>query len=76
MRSNAAPGRTRATSFDKRSEAAYRADLRKFPENGWSLFGLAKALGAQRKNAEAAAVEARFQKAWRMADVTLAGSRF
>ena len=58
------------------AEAAYREDLRRFPENGWSLVGLAQALRAQGKSAEAAAVDARFRKAWADADVTLTASRF
>ena len=58
------------------AEAMYRQDLKRFPENGWALFGLAQALHAQNKHAEAAAVDARFKKAWTGADVTLSGSRF
>ena len=58
------------------AEQAYREDLKRFPENGWSLFGLAQALKAQGKNAEAAKVDARFRKAWADADVTLVASRF
>jgi tetratricopeptide (TPR) repeat protein len=58
------------------AEAVYREDLKRFPENGWSLFGLAAALRAQGKSAEAAAVEARFAKAWATADVKLTSSRF
>ncbi|HEY8164370.1 MAG TPA: tetratricopeptide repeat protein [Gemmatimonadaceae bacterium] len=58
------------------AEAVYREDLKRFPENGWSLFGLAAALRAQGKSAEAAAVEARFAKAWASADVKLTASRF
>jgi tetratricopeptide (TPR) repeat protein len=58
------------------AEAEYRADLRRFPENGWSLFGLAQSLKAQRKDAEASEVEARFAKAWAHADVVLTASRF
>jgi predicted Zn-dependent protease len=58
------------------AEQVYRADLAENPENGWSLYGLAKALRAQKKDAEAKAVEARFAKAWAQADVVLAGSRF
>jgi tetratricopeptide (TPR) repeat protein len=57
------------------AEKVYREDLRRFPENGWSLFGLAQALRAQRKNAEADAVEARFRRAWASTDVTLTASR-
>jgi tetratricopeptide (TPR) repeat protein len=58
------------------AEAVYREDLKRFPENGWSLFGLAAALKAQRKSAEAAAVEQRFAKAWAGSDVRLTASRF
>lgn len=58
------------------AEQVYRDDLRRFPENGWSLFGLAQVLRAQGKNAEAAAVDAQFRRAWAGADVTLTASRF
>jgi tetratricopeptide (TPR) repeat protein len=58
------------------AEAVYREDLKRFPENGWSLFGLAAALRAQGKSAEAAAVDQRFSKAWSAADVRLTASRF
>jgi hypothetical protein len=58
------------------AEAVYREDLKRFPENGWSLFGLAAALRAQGKSAEAADVEKRFAKAWSAADVKLTASRF
>ncbi|HEX9704153.1 MAG TPA: hypothetical protein VGA20_02765 [Gemmatimonadales bacterium] len=58
------------------AEAVYREDLKRFPENGWSLFGLAQALRAQGKDVEAAEVDARFERAWTQADVTLTASRF
>jgi len=58
------------------AEAVYREDLKRFPENGWSLFGLAAALKAQGKSADAAAVDQRFAKAWSAADVKLVASRF
>ena len=58
------------------AEKVYREDLRRFPENGWSLFGLTQALEAQGKNTEAAAAEARFRQAWANTDVTLTASRF
>jgi tetratricopeptide (TPR) repeat protein len=58
------------------AEAVYREDLRRNPENGWSLFGLAQALRAQGKAGEAAEVDARFKQAWARADVTLIASRF
>lgn len=58
------------------AEAAYREDLVEWRENGWSLFGLAQALDAQGKAAEAAAARARFEQAWAAADVKLAASVF
>ena len=58
------------------AEKVYHEDLRRFPENGWSLFGLAQALRAQGKNTEAAAAEARFRRAWASTDVTLTATRF
>src|SRR5258707_1190890 len=58
------------------AEAVYREDLRRNPENGWSLFGLAQSLRAQAKTADAGAVDARFSRAWARADVRLTSSRF
>jgi len=58
------------------AEVAYREDLKRFPENGWALFGLMQALRAQGKGADAAAVDTRFRQAWKDADVTLTASRF
>ena len=58
------------------AEAVYRDDLKRNPNNGWSLFGLAQSLKAQGKTAEAAEVEAAFRKALALADVTLTASRF
>jgi len=58
------------------AEAVYREDLKRFPENGWSLFGLAAALRAQGKTAEADDADRRFAKAWSAADVKLTASRF
>lgn len=51
------------------AEAVYREDLKVYPENGWALKGLADALEAQGKKAEAAAARGRFEKAWARADV-------
>lgn len=58
------------------AEAVYRAELKRNPENGWSLFGLAGALAAQQRDTEATAVRARFEKAWAHADFELTASRF
>jgi cytochrome c-type biogenesis protein CcmH/NrfG len=53
------------------AESAYREDLKRNPDNGWSLHGLAQALRAQKKNREAAEAEAKFKTAWARADVVL-----
>ena len=58
------------------AEQVYRDDLKNFPENGWSLYGLGAALRAEGKTAEANAVEKRFAAAWQGADVKLSASRF
>ena len=58
------------------AEAVYRDDLKRFPNDGWALFGLAKALGAEGKASEAAAAQAAFDRAWPRADVKLAASAF
>ena len=54
------------------AETAYREDLLRNRENGWALAGLAAALDAQGKRAEAAEVRKRLEKAWPLADVSMA----
>jgi len=56
------------------AETAFRDDLVEYPENGWSLWGLAASLRAQQK--PVVEVEHRFAAAWAASDVTLAASRF
>jgi tetratricopeptide (TPR) repeat protein len=56
------------------AEQVYREDLRRWPENGWSLYGLARTLDAMGRKEEAAAVRARFQKVWQHADVEITSS--
>jgi tetratricopeptide (TPR) repeat protein len=58
------------------AESVYREDLARLPGNGWSLYGLGRALRLQGKDAEAAQVEARFAEAWAGADTTLRSSCF
>jgi tetratricopeptide (TPR) repeat protein len=58
------------------AEVAYRQDLAIYPDNGWSLYGLAQ---AQRKLGEAAAAQdsaRRHAAAWQWADMPLTASRF
>lgn len=58
------------------AEKVYREDLRRWTDNGWSLFGLAASLEAQGKKAEAANVRAKFDEVWKRADVKLSSSCF
>jgi tetratricopeptide (TPR) repeat protein len=56
------------------AEAVYREDLRRWPDNGWSLYGLAKALKSQGKNDDASKVEQRFKEVWKYADTQISSS--
>jgi tetratricopeptide (TPR) repeat protein len=56
------------------AEQAYREDLRRFPENVWSLSGLAAALHAQGRTDDATAAERRRDALG--GDVPIAASRF
>ena len=53
------------------AERVFRDDLQRHPRNGRSLYGLAKALEAQQKTADAAWAEAQFETAWKDADTKL-----
>jgi tetratricopeptide (TPR) repeat protein len=57
------------------AESVYREDLVRFPANGWSLIGLAIALEAQGRSAEAEDVREEYREAWSAADIELTGSR-
>lgn len=56
------------------AEAVYREDLRRWPDNGWSLHGLAASLEAQGKKEDAAGARARFAEVWKRADVRIRSS--
>jgi tetratricopeptide (TPR) repeat protein len=57
------------------AEQVYRDDLTRLPENGWSLLGLAESLRKQKKNAdEVAQTQAKFEKVWAKADLTITTS--
>ena len=51
------------------AEQVFREDLKRFPDNGWSLRGLALALRRQGQSKEADRAESRFKKVWASADV-------
>ncbi|HYV29368.1 MAG TPA: hypothetical protein VFA77_17680, partial [Candidatus Eisenbacteria bacterium] len=54
-----------------KAEQIFREDLRKWPRNGWSLFGLQQTLRAQGKEQAAATVQRQFEKSWEHADARL-----
>lgn len=56
------------------AEAVYREDLAQYPENGWSLLGLSRALEGAGRKAEAQAAWLRYRKAWSRADIELTSS--
>ncbi|MGH7527757.1 MAG: tetratricopeptide repeat protein [Gemmatimonadales bacterium] len=57
------------------AEKLYRADLAYVPNNGWSLYGLARSLEAQKRNREASAADRQYRKSWDKADTKpLAGT--
>jgi len=58
------------------AEAVYRQDLKTNPGNGWALKGLAGALAAEGRTAEAARAESEFRLAWRRADNPVEASAF
>ena len=58
------------------AERAYREDLERFPENGWSLIGLARSLEAQGRTAEATDARRRADTAWKGAGARPASSRY
>jgi tetratricopeptide (TPR) repeat protein len=53
------------------AEEAFREDLRIYPQNGWSLSGLAQSLKKQGKIAEANTVQQEYEEAWQYADFKL-----
>ena len=53
------------------AEAVFRKDLRWHQNNGWSLFGLMKALEAQDKKNEAKVIQKQWSSVWSHADVQL-----
>lgn len=58
------------------AEVVYAADLRKNPENGYSLYGLFTALTEQGKERDATAVKLRFDRIWADSNHVLTSSRF
>jgi tetratricopeptide (TPR) repeat protein len=59
------------------AERAFREDLKKFPNNGWSLSGLLESRIRQgrERDGEVAVLQTQLGQAWRKADVKLAAGR-
>lgn len=53
------------------AEQVFQDDLAKFPENGWSLYGLAEAQEALGKNSEATRTRAELESVWATSDVDI-----
>ena len=53
------------------AEKAFRDDLAEQPGSGWALRGLTLALMKQGKSADAAAMKAKWEKAWGDADLVM-----
>ncbi|MCB9855157.1 MAG: hypothetical protein H6818_05665 [Phycisphaerales bacterium] len=53
---------------------AYQADLKKWPENGWSLYGMRRCMEMAGNTKEAAAYDKRFHAVWAGADMPIASS--
>lgn len=58
----------------REAEQVFREDLKKWPDNGWSLFGLGRTLQHLGREAEAAPVLAKFKETWAKADFELTSS--
>jgi tetratricopeptide (TPR) repeat protein len=56
------------------AEIVYREDLRRHPDNGWALYGLARSLKMQGKSAASATVVVSFNEAWKYADFKISSS--
>ncbi|NEQ51848.1 MAG: hypothetical protein F6K11_17195 [Leptolyngbya sp. SIO3F4] len=53
------------------AETAFLSDLDAYPQNGWSLYGLAESLEAQGKTSAAATIRKQYEAAWKYADTSL-----
>ena len=58
------------------AESVFREDLRRTPANGWSLYGLSRALESLKDDAEAMRLHQQFQAVWKEADVQLKSACF
>ena len=56
------------------AENVYKRDLKDYPRNGWSLYGLTLALKEQGKLKEAEEVHEKFKHIWQLSDIKLQAS--
>ena len=56
------------------AENVYKRDLKDYPRNGWSLYGLTLALKEQGKLQEAEEVHKKFKHIWQLSDIELKAS--
>ena len=56
------------------AENVYKRDLKDYPRNGWSLYGLALALKEQGKLEEAEEAHKKFKHIWQLSDINLKAS--
>ena len=60
-----------AAGRGEEAERAFREDLKRFPDNGWSLHGLARSLRVQNRATDASRAMERFRATWAAADVPI-----
>jgi len=58
------------------AERAFRGELEAHPDNGWSLYGLHRALEGQGRTDDAQQVLAQFRRAWARSDIAIRSARF
>lgn len=58
----------------KEAEAVYREDLKRLPHNGWSMYGLSKALQGEGQAAASKAELVAFKKVWAKSDTPIVSS--
>ena len=56
------------------AEVVFKENLKRYPRNGWALYGLIQALETQNK--DSSMVQEQFDIIWQNADVELTSSRF
>ncbi|MBR9980308.1 MAG: hypothetical protein KFF50_04700, partial [Desulfatitalea sp.] len=62
--------------YPAEAEVVYWQDLKRYRDNGYSLYGLGQSLKAQGRDAEADQMMKSYSQAWAHADGTLSSSRF